>query len=119
MYHGRPILTWGLKQKQKFLKEYEINTVFREKNKKKQKNEFFIKKTKASCQRTVKGEVVKTLGSLRKMHEHKIQVNLWITNAFLTRELGNRYTCWHMQVRALQSQNIYIMGVHSARHQHT
>lgn len=37
-----------------------------EKNKKKQKNQFLIKKTtKASCQRTVKGEVVKKLGSLR------------------------------------------------------
>lgn len=32
-------------------------------------------------------------------------------------ELGNRHTCWHMQVRALQP-NILYYGRRNARHQH-
>ena len=110
MYSGRSVLTRRLKQKQKFTQETRNKKVFQEKNKKKQKNKFFIKKTKASCQRTVRGEVVNKLGSLRKCICTKYRREMDY-EAFLTRKRSNLHICWHMQRSGVQVRIYFLTGV--------
>ena len=92
MYHSRPILTWGLKQKQK---ETEKQVLY--------------KYRKGQVPENGEGRSSRNVRTTAKMHLHKTQISIGLP-MLSHPELRNLDICWHMQRSGVQPR-FYYLGV--------